>query len=39
VPELAARYWDSAEQPDTKPPAEPDSAPPAGGRMQLVYNA
>lgn len=39
LPELAARYWDSAEQPDTKPPAEPDSAPPAGGRMQLVYNA
>jgi hypothetical protein len=43
VPELAARYWDPPEEPDTKPaeepPADPEPVPPPGGRMQLVYNA
>jgi hypothetical protein len=38
LPELAARYWDLPEESDTKP-AEPDTIPPPGGRMQLVYNA
>ncbi|KAJ4448655.1 hypothetical protein ANN_00045 [Periplaneta americana] len=38
VPELAARYWSLAHQPDTQPD-ESDTVPPPGGRMQLVYNA
>jgi hypothetical protein len=43
VPELAGRYWDPPDEPHTKPagasPEDPDSVPPPGGRMHLVYNA
>lgn len=39
VPDPAARDWDLAEEPDTKPPAEPDTVPPPSGRMRLFYNA
>jgi hypothetical protein len=38
VPELVARYWDPAEERDSKP-ADPEMVPPSGGRMQLAYNA
>jgi hypothetical protein len=40
VPDLAARYWGWAEQPDTEEAADRDTAaPPPDARMQLFDNA